>query len=138
THDSEARPSAETRWGALRMTSKLFSPIVLRNMELRNRIVVSPMGMGLAVEGCASDWYLMHFGNLALSGAGLVILGATGVNPEGRSSPHCLGIWNDAQVESFQPMLSFCRRHGVAKIGIQLQHSGRKGSVAPPFENLRF
>jgi len=120
------------------MPSSLFTPVSLRDLHLRNRIVVSPMGMGLAEQGCATDWYLMHFGNLALSGAGLVMVGATGVSPQGRSSPHCLGLWNEAQVESFQPMLSFCRKHGDAKIGIQLQHSGRKGSVAPPYENLRF
>lgn len=120
------------------MTSALFAPIRLRDLRLNNQIVVSPMGMGLSEQGCATDWYLMHFGNLALSGAGLVIVGATGVNPQGRSSPYCLGLWNDEQVESFEPMVSFCRRHGGAKLGIQLQHSGRKGSVAPPFENLRF
>ncbi len=120
------------------MSSALFSPISLRGLTLANRIAVSPMGMGLAEDGRASDWYLMHFGNLALSGAGLVIVGATGVSPEGRSSPWCLGLWNDAQVESYRPMIEFCRRHGGAKLGIQLQHSGRKGSVAPPFENNRF
>jgi 2,4-dienoyl-CoA reductase-like NADH-dependent reductase (Old Yellow Enzyme family) len=120
------------------MSSTLFSSISLRDLQLRNRIVVSPMGMGLAEQGRATDWYLMHFGNLALSGAGLVIVGATGISPQGRSSPHCLGLWNAEQIASFQPMLSFCRRHGDAKVGIQLQHSGRKGSVAPPYENLRF
>lgn len=119
------------------MTSALFRPIALRGLQLPNRIVVSPMGMGLAEAGRASDWYLMHFGNLALSGAGLVIVGATGINPQGRGSPYCLGLWSDDQVDSYRPMIDFCRRHGGAKLGIQLQHSGRKGSVAPPFENNR-
>jgi 2,4-dienoyl-CoA reductase-like NADH-dependent reductase (Old Yellow Enzyme family) len=56
----------------------------------------------------------------------------------GRGGPFCLGLWTDDQVESYRPMIDFCRRHGGAKLGIQLQHSGRKGSVAPPFENNRF
>ncbi|MCS6780083.1 MAG: NADH:flavin oxidoreductase/NADH oxidase [Geminicoccaceae bacterium] len=117
------------------MTSvHLFSPFRLRGLELANRITVSPMCQYRAREGLATDWHLVHLGNLAMSGAGLVILEATAVSPEGRISPGCLGLWSDAHAEALAPILAFCRRDGTARLGIQLGHAGRKGSCRVPLE----
>jgi len=117
------------------MAATLFTPYSLRGLTLANRIVVSPMAQYSATaEGEATPWHLMHLGNLAVSGAGLVILEATAVEPRGRVSPRCLGLWNDAQAEALRPALEFCRAHSPAALGIQLAHAGRKGSVARPWE----
>ncbi|MFG1347780.1 NADH:flavin oxidoreductase/NADH oxidase [Xanthobacter autotrophicus DSM 431] len=113
----------------------LFSPISLRSVTFDNRIVVSPMGQYSADEdGLATAWHLMHLGHLALSGAGLLFTEATAVEPRGRVSGRCLGIWSDAHVAALAPVIDFCRRHGGAKLGMQLAHSGRKGSVTVPWE----
>ena len=113
----------------------LFSPFRLRDLELHNRIVVSPMGQYSADEnGFATSWHLMHLGNLAISGAALVFTEATGVEPRGRVSHRCLGIWSDEHVGPLRDVLAFCRRHGGARLGMQLAHSGRKGSVTVPWE----
>lgn len=113
----------------------LFSPTTLRSITFDNRIVVSPMGQYSAdAEGRATDWHLMHLGHLAASGAGLVFTEATAVEPRGRVSGKCLGIWSDDHVEGLRSVVDFCRRHGGAKLGMQLAHSGRKGSVTVPWE----
>ncbi len=113
----------------------LFSPISLRSVTFHNRIVVSPMGQYSADhDGFATPWHTMHLGHLALSGAGLVFTEATAVEPRGRVSPRCLGIWSDAHVAGLAEVVAFCRRHGGAKLGMQLAHSGRKGSVTVPWE----
>ncbi len=75
------------------MSSRLFSPITLGGVELRNRIIVAPMCQYSAHDGTANDWHLMHLGQYAVSGVGLIIAEATGVSPEGRISPGCLGLW---------------------------------------------
>lgn len=116
------------------MTVHLFTPIRLRGLELANRITVSPMCQYRARDGLATEWHLVHLGNLSMSGAGLVILEATAVSPEGRISPGCLGLWSDAHAEALAPVLAFCRRDGTAKLGIQLGHAGRKGSCRVPLE----
>ncbi len=116
------------------MTVRLFSPFRLRGLELPNRIVVSPMCQYRAKDGLATDWHLVHLGNLAMSGAGLLILEATAVSPEGRISPGCLGLWSEAHAAALEPILAFCRRDGTAKLGIQLGHAGRKGSAHVPLE----
>src|SRR5690606_40407985 len=77
------------------VSSRLFSPLQLRSLTLPNRIVISPMCQYSAVEGNANDWHLLHFGQYAVSGAGLFIIEATAVEPEGRITPECLGLWND-------------------------------------------
>jgi NADPH2 dehydrogenase len=77
------------------MSSRLFSPISLSKIELRNRIIVAPMCQYSAVDGNATDWHLMHLGQFAVSGVGLILVEATGVSPEGRISPGCLGLWSD-------------------------------------------
>lgn len=113
----------------------LFSPIRLRGLELANRITVSPMCQYSADgEGSATDWHLAHLGQLALSGAGLLITEATAVEPRGRISKYCLGLWSDANEAALARVIGFCRRYGSAGLGIQLAHAGRKGSAHTPWE----
>jgi len=116
------------------MTSALFSPIDLRGLRLPNRIVVSPMCQYMSVDGSAGDWHLMHLGQFAMGAAGLVITEATHVSAVGRISRRCLGLYSDENEATIKHVLDFCRRHGVAKLGIQLAHAGRKGSAHTPFE----
>jgi 2,4-dienoyl-CoA reductase-like NADH-dependent reductase (Old Yellow Enzyme family) len=116
------------------MTSALFSPIELRGLRLPNRIVVSPMCQYMSVDGSASDWHLMHLGQFAMGAAGLVITEATHVSAVGRISRRCLGLYSDENELTIKHVVDFCRRHGVAKLGIQLAHAGRKGSAHTPFE----
>ena len=115
----------------------LFSPFTLRDLKLPNRIVVSPMAQYSAVDGLASDWHFMHLGNLSVSGAGLLIIEATSVERDGRLSPGDLGLWSDEHAAALAPILEFCRKHGSARIGLQLQHAGRKGSVTVAWEGQK-
>ncbi len=115
-------------------TSLLFSPLRMRDVQLANRIVVSPMAQYSAIDGVAGDWHLMHVGNLAISGVGLMILEATAVEPRGRVSPYCLGLWSDAHEAALCRIVEFCKRNGGSPLGLQLAHSGRKGSVGAPWE----
>jgi 2,4-dienoyl-CoA reductase-like NADH-dependent reductase (Old Yellow Enzyme family) len=114
------------------MTSALFSPLTLRGVELPNRVVVSPMCQYMSQDGDANDWHLMHLGQFAMGAAGLVITEATHVSAVGRISHRCLGLYSDSNEATLARVIEFCRRYGVAKLGIQLAHSGRKGSVQPP------
>jgi 2,4-dienoyl-CoA reductase-like NADH-dependent reductase (Old Yellow Enzyme family) len=114
--------------------SLLFSPLKLRELELPNRIVVSPMGQYSAQDGCVSEWHLMHLGSLAVSGAGLLIVEASAVHPQGRLSPNDLGLWSDKHAAALEPAIKFCRKFGGAKLGLQLWHAGRKGSVTVAWE----
>lgn len=116
------------------MSSQLFSPISLRDLTLENRVVVSPMCQYSADDGSATDWHLMHLGNLALSGPGLLIIEATGVEARGRITPGCLGLYSDENEAALARVIGFCRQHGKAKIGIQLGHAGRKASAQRPWE----
>jgi 2,4-dienoyl-CoA reductase-like NADH-dependent reductase (Old Yellow Enzyme family) len=111
----------------------LFTPLQLRDLTLRNRIVVSPMCQYSSRDGFASDWHLVHLGGLAVGGAALVICEATAVVPEGRISPHDLGIWDDAHVAMLRRITDFIHAQGAAS-GIQLAHAGRKASTARPWE----
>lgn len=112
----------------------LFSPVRLGSLELANRIVIPPMCMYSAQEGCATSWHQMHYGNLAQSGAGLLILEATAVEARGRISPYDLGLWNDAQAQALQPVLAHIRQFSAMPVCIQLAHAGRKASCARPWE----
>ena len=114
------------------MAPKLFTPIALRGLEIENRIAVAPMCQYQAEDGCANDWHLMHLGQLSMGAGGLLILEATHVSPEGRITPRCLGLYNDANEEALARPVAPARRHGVAKLGIQLAHAGRKASTHPP------
>jgi NADPH2 dehydrogenase len=117
------------------VVSKLFSPLKLRGLKLPNRIMVGPMGQYSANDGCVGAWHMMHLGSLAISGAGLLILEATAVSPDARLSPGDPGLWSDANEAALSPVLEFCRAHGGARLGLQLGHSGRKGSVTVAWEN---
>jgi 2,4-dienoyl-CoA reductase-like NADH-dependent reductase (Old Yellow Enzyme family) len=116
------------------MTSALFSPIELRGLRLPNRIVVSPMCQYMSVDGSANDWHLMHLGQFSMGAAGLVMTEATHVSAIGRISKRCLGLYSDENESTIKHVVDFCRRLGVAKLGIQLAHAGRKGSAHTPFE----
>lgn len=109
--------------------SVLFSPLTIKNITLKNRIVVSPMCQYSAVDGFANDWHLVHLGSRAIGGAALVIQEATAVSPEGRISAGDLGIWKDEQVAMYRRITDFIHAHG-AVAGIQLAHAGRKASCA--------
>jgi 2,4-dienoyl-CoA reductase-like NADH-dependent reductase (Old Yellow Enzyme family) len=110
----------------------LFTPFASRGVTLRNRIVVSPMCQYAAVDGLPSDWHLVHLGALAHGGAGLLLLEATAVEPAGRITPACLGLWSNAHAEALAPIVGFCRDAGIA-LGIQLAHAGRKASHDVPW-----
>jgi 2,4-dienoyl-CoA reductase-like NADH-dependent reductase (Old Yellow Enzyme family) len=116
------------------MTTTLFSPIRLAELELVNRIVVSPMCQYSADDGVASDWHINHLGMLANSGAALVVAEATGIERRGRISHGCLGLYSDDCEAALARVVSHCRRYGTAKLGIQLAHAGRKASARRPWE----
>lgn len=112
----------------------LFEPLSLRSVILPNRIAVSPMCQYSSENGYVNDWHLVHLGSRAAGGAGLVLTEATAVTPQGRISPKDLGIWHDSHIEPLARMVHFINQQGSVA-GIQLAHAGRKGSVAPPWEN---
>jgi 2,4-dienoyl-CoA reductase-like NADH-dependent reductase (Old Yellow Enzyme family) len=114
------------------MTSALFQPIQLRGLTLPNRVVIAPMCMYSAVDGSATDWHTIHLGNLALSGAGLLIIEATGVEARGRISPGCTGLYSDANEAAMRRVVDIVRQYSDMPIGIQLGHAGRKASTNPP------
>jgi 2,4-dienoyl-CoA reductase-like NADH-dependent reductase (Old Yellow Enzyme family) len=114
------------------MTARLFSPFKLRSVELSNRIGVSPMCQYSSQDGFATDWHLVHLGSRAQGGAGLVMLEAAAVTPEGRISPGDLGIWKDEHIPELRRIAEFVHSQG-ARTGMQLAHAGRKASTASPF-----
>src|ERR1700748_749388 len=116
--------------------AKLFTPLTIRDIDLGNRIVVSPMCQYTSVDGYANDWHLVHLGSRAVGGAGLVFTEATAVSPEGRISPYDLGIWKDEHIEGVRRIVKFVRSQG-SEIGIQLAHAGRKASVREPWNGGR-
>jgi 2,4-dienoyl-CoA reductase-like NADH-dependent reductase (Old Yellow Enzyme family) len=111
----------------------LFSPFTLRGVTFRNRIGVSPMCQYSSTDGLADDWHLVHLGQFAVGGAGLVLTEATAVLPEGRISPQDLGLWSDAQMEMLARIGAFVRAQG-AVYGSQLAHAGRKASTVRPWD----
>ena len=111
----------------------LFSPLRMRGLTFRNRIVVSPMCQYLSEDGFANDWHLVHLGSRAVGGAALVLTEATAVLPEGRISPQDLGIWKHNQVEMLARIFRFIESQGAIP-GMQLAHAGRKASTAAPFK----
>ncbi|MGA7327106.1 MAG: NADH:flavin oxidoreductase/NADH oxidase [Rhodomicrobium sp.] len=114
------------------MSSALFSPITMRGLTLANRIVVSPMCQYNSDNGSANDWHLMHLGSFSLGAAGLVMTEMTNVNPIGRITHKCAGMYSDANEAALKRVHDFCRTYGVAKLGVQLAHAGRKGSAHLP------
>jgi 2,4-dienoyl-CoA reductase-like NADH-dependent reductase (Old Yellow Enzyme family) len=113
--------------------SRLFSPITVRGLTLPNRAWVSPMCQYSATDGLPGDWHLVHLGQFATGGAGLVMTEATAVVPEGRISPQDTGIWSEAHADAWRRIVDFVHRQGTA-IGMQLGHAGRKGSARRPWE----
>ena len=107
----------------------MLLPLKVRGTALKNRIVVSPMAQYKATEGVAGDWHLMHLGARAVGGAALVMVEMTSPTPEGRITPGCPGLWNDTQQAAFARIVDFAHQQSSAKIGIQLGHSGPKGST---------
>lgn len=113
--------------------SALFQPFTLKDITLRNRIAVPPMCQYSAVDGLVNDWHLQNYAGMARGGAGLVILEATAVAPEGRITPYCTGIWNDELAQAFIPTVQAIKQHGSVP-GIQIAHAGRKASSNKPWE----
>lgn len=112
---------------------KLFEPIAVGGLEMANRIVIAPMCQYSAVEGCMTDWHLIHLGHLALSGAALLTIEATAVVPEGRISYGDVGLYDDASEAAMAKVLESVRRHSTMPIAIQLGHAGRKASTNLPW-----
>ncbi|MBE5214730.1 NADH:flavin oxidoreductase/NADH oxidase [Pectobacterium sp. A535-S3-A17] len=113
--------------------SALFQPFKLKDITLRNRIAVPPMCTYSANDGLINEWHQVHYASLARGGAGLVIVEATAVSPEGRISPHCTGIWNDEQAQAFAKVAKSIKDAGSVP-GIQIAHAGRKASANLPWE----
>ena len=114
----------------------LFTPLQLRDVRLRNRIMVSPMCQYSSVDGYASDWHLVHLGSRAVGGAGAVLAEASAVTPEGRISSDDLGIYSDGHVEMLSRIFRFIEERGAAP-GMQLAHAGRKASTSAPWKGNR-
>ncbi len=113
--------------------SHLFDPLTIRGLTFANRVFVSPMCEYSSLDGYASDWHFVHLGSRAVGGAGLVLTEATAVLPEGRISPHDLGIWKDDHIESLGRIVRFIHAQG-SLAGMQLAHAGRKASTHRPWE----
>lgn len=113
--------------------TRLFSPLSLKGITLKNRIVVSPMCQYSSNDGFAADWHLVHLGSFAVGGAGLVIAEATGISPEARISPQDLGLWKDEHIENLRRITAFIKQQGSVA-GIQLAHAGRKASTHAPWK----
>ena len=111
--------------------SKPFQPITIKAVTIKNRIGLSPMCQYSATDGFVNDWHFVHYGSRAVGGAGLIIVEATAVAPEGRITPHDLGIWNDEQVIGLQKITEFIHQND-AIAGIQIGHAGRKSSHDSP------
>ena len=111
----------------------LFQPFKLKDLTLRNRIAIPPMCQYSATDGVVNDWHRVHYPALARGGAGLLIVEATAVSPEGRITPGCLGLWNDAQAAALAPIAASIKTAGAVP-GIQIGHAGRKASANRPWE----
>ena len=114
--------------------SELFAPWQLGQLALSNRIVIAPMCQYSAEDGSATDWHTIHLGHLALSGASLLILEATGVSPAGRISPKDLGLYSDANERALARVMHAVRAYSPIKLAIQLAHAGRKASTKVPWQ----
>ena len=111
----------------------LFQPFTLKDVTLRNRIAVPPMCQYSATDGLVNEWHVANYTGMARGGAGLVIVEATAVSPEGRITPGCTGIWNDQLADAFAPIVRGIKANGAVP-GIQIAHAGRKASANRPWE----
>ncbi|HEX6452860.1 MAG TPA: bifunctional salicylyl-CoA 5-hydroxylase/oxidoreductase [Trebonia sp.] len=114
----------------------MFQPFRLGGLELKNRVIVSPMDMYSATDGVPGDFHLVHLGSKAMGGAGLVMTEMVCVSPEGRITPGCTGLWSDEQRDSWARITSFVHERSTARIGLQIGHSGRKGSTRLMWEGM--
>lgn len=114
--------------------SQLFSPYVVGPLTLKNRVVIAPMCQYSAIDGVPQPWHIQHLGKLAISGAALVIVEATGVEAAGRITPDDTGLWNDAQEAAFAQIIAGIRTYSNTPIGVQLGHAGRKASTSAPWK----
>jgi 2,4-dienoyl-CoA reductase-like NADH-dependent reductase (Old Yellow Enzyme family) len=114
--------------------SALFSPIKLRGLTLKNRVVVSPMCQYSAEDGVPTDWHFTHINNLSLSGAAMFCIEATHVEAIGRITPGCLGLYSDAAEAALKQILTSVRKHSSTAVAMQLAHAGRKASSARPWD----
>ncbi|WP_022823686.1 NADH:flavin oxidoreductase/NADH oxidase [Hymenobacter norwichensis] len=119
------------------MSASLFSPLQIRSLTLKNRLVMSPMQQYSSPDGLVGAWHLVHLGSRAVGGVGLIITEATAVTPTGRNTLFDTGLWNAAQVAAWQPIVQFVQAQG-AKIAVQLWHSGGKGSHAHPTAGFHY
>jgi 2,4-dienoyl-CoA reductase-like NADH-dependent reductase (Old Yellow Enzyme family) len=115
----------------------LFSPFAIGSLKLDNRIVVPPMAQYSATNGLAGPWHAMHYGHLAVSGAGMLILEATAVEPAGRISAFDLGLWSDETQAALAALVHAIRSFSSTPLAVQLAHAGRKGSQSPPWQGGR-
>ncbi|MDD5181039.1 MAG: NADH:flavin oxidoreductase/NADH oxidase [Gallionellaceae bacterium] len=113
--------------------SRLFTPIRLRRVDIKNRIFMAPMCQYSAHDGMPGEWHHVHYGTRAAGGAGLVVMEATAVSPEGRITPYDLGLWTDQQAEALRPIVSFIKEQGATP-AIQIAHAGRKASSDKPWK----
>jgi 2,4-dienoyl-CoA reductase-like NADH-dependent reductase (Old Yellow Enzyme family) len=135
---TDSRTSGESSRRILRRDPNphLFRPIKFRSIESRNRIMVSPMCQYSASDGLTNDWHFVHLGERAVGGAGIVFTESVHVEPRGRITPHCLGLWNDEQMTGLRRIAKFVSEQGAIP-GIQLGHAGRKASVGRPWDGAR-
>lgn len=135
--DASFTAAVEEEFGCPPGTPPMFTPLRLRGLKLRNRVVVSPMDMYSATDGMPADFHLVHLGARALGGAGLTMTEMVCVSPEGRITPGCTGLWNDEQAAAWRRITDFVHASAPgAAIGVQLGHSGRKGSTKLMWEGI--
>ena len=115
-------------------TPAAFTPFSLRKMTMQNRIMMTSMGQYSAIDGLINDWHFVHYGSRAVGGVGLIVAEMTAISPTGRITEGCAGIWNDEQTNAWKRVVDFVHQNSQTKIGIQLGHAGRKGSVHKPWE----
>ena len=111
----------------------LFTPLQIAGMTLAHRVTVAPMCQYSAVDGCMTDWHLVHLGTLAVSGAAMLVIEATGVTPEGRITPQCVGLYSDANEAAMARVVKYVRGVSDIRLGVQLGHAGRKASAERPW-----
>ncbi|WP_298432107.1 NADH:flavin oxidoreductase/NADH oxidase [uncultured Jannaschia sp.] len=116
------------------MPPHLFAPIQLRALTVPNRIAVAPMCQYSATDGVPEDWHLVNLGRFATAGPGLIFTEATGVEPDGRITPGCTGMYDDTTEAAWARIVGFIKSVGDSRVGMQLGHSGRKGNTVPPWE----
>ncbi|NQV61485.1 MAG: NADH:flavin oxidoreductase/NADH oxidase, partial [Alphaproteobacteria bacterium] len=132
---SDAVSEADTTAGQQADLPLLFQPITIKSVTARNRIVVPPLCQYSAEDGIPNDWHLVHYGSYARGGVGTIFVEASGVEPRGRITHGCLGIWSDEHGEAMKPLVNIMKRHGAVP-GIQIAHAGRKASTQRPWNGL--